>query len=28
LTEGQPAAYPLSDTQAPRAGQITVRWEF
>jgi hypothetical protein len=28
LTEGQPAAFGLSETQAPRAGQITVRWEF
>jgi hypothetical protein len=28
LTEGQPAAFHLSDTQAPRAGQITMRWAF
>jgi len=28
LTEGQPAAFTLSDTQPPRAGQITVRWTF
>ena len=28
LTEGQPAAFVLSGTQAPRAGQITVRWDF
>lgn len=28
LTEGRPAAFVTSETQAPRAGQITVRWEF
>lgn len=28
LTEGQPASFVLSETQAPRAGQIIVRWEF
>jgi carboxypeptidase family protein/TonB-dependent receptor-like protein len=28
LSEGQPAAYVLTGTQAPRAGQISFRWEF
>jgi len=28
LTEGQPAAFVSSGAQAPRAGQIIVRWEF
>ncbi len=28
LTEGRPAAFVLTETQAPRAGQITARWEF
>ncbi len=28
LSEGQPASFVLTETQAPRAGQIIVRWEF
>ncbi|HEX9773605.1 MAG TPA: hypothetical protein VGA44_09075, partial [Steroidobacteraceae bacterium] len=28
LTEGLPAAFVLTETQSPRAGQIMMRWEF